>query len=120
MSQILPRLIGPQRSMLMSICGHKVKADQALAWGLVAAVTPDRDSLLPFAIEMARHAAKRDPEINAVFKDLIWKGFAMDHRSGLKMEAEAALESYQSMGREGQGTRERLSGQFGGRRDAKL
>src|SRR5580698_11238614 len=36
----LPRLIGPQKAALMCLTGRRIKADEALAWGLVDNVVP--------------------------------------------------------------------------------
>jgi enoyl-CoA hydratase/carnithine racemase len=55
----LPRLIGEHRAALMFLTGRRLKADEALAWGLVDAVTDAsslRDEALALAAEIAGNA----------------------------------------------------------------
>jgi enoyl-CoA hydratase/carnithine racemase len=58
-SHTLPRLIGEQRAALMLLSGRRIKADEALAWGLVDEVAPleaVRDAALALARELAANA----------------------------------------------------------------
>jgi enoyl-CoA hydratase/carnithine racemase len=55
----LPRLVGEQRAALMCLTGRRVKAEEALGWGLVDAVVPLpelRDAALTLAREIAEAA----------------------------------------------------------------
>ncbi len=55
----LPRLIGHQRAALMCLTGRRIKADEALAWGLVDELAPMealRDAALRLAAELAANA----------------------------------------------------------------
>ena len=55
----LPRVVGPQRAALMCLTGRRVKAEDALAWGLVDQVVPMtelRDAALTLAREIAEAA----------------------------------------------------------------
>lgn len=55
----LPRLIGEQRAALMCLTGRRIKADEALAWGLVDEVVPLeglREAALRLAGEIAENA----------------------------------------------------------------
>jgi enoyl-CoA hydratase/carnithine racemase len=55
----LPRVIGMQRAQLMCLTGRRIKAEEALVWGLVDAVAPLeglRDAALALARELAENA----------------------------------------------------------------
>jgi len=56
----LPRLIGEQRAALMALTGRRIKADEALAWGLVDAIEP-LDGLRAAAIALAHEIAENAP-----------------------------------------------------------
>lgn len=59
-SHTLPRLIGPQKAALMCLTGRRVKAEEALTWGLVDDVAP-LDALRGRALELAREIAENAP-----------------------------------------------------------
>ncbi len=55
----LPRVIGMQRAQLMCLTGRRIKADEALIWGLVDEVAPLaglREAALTLAREIAENA----------------------------------------------------------------
>lgn len=56
----LPRLIGEQRAALMCLTGRRIKADEALAWGLVDEIAP-LDLLQSAALKLAREIAENAP-----------------------------------------------------------
>jgi enoyl-CoA hydratase/carnithine racemase len=56
----LPRLIGEQRAALMCLTGRRIKAEDALAWGLVDEVVP-LDALPEAAMALAREIAEAAP-----------------------------------------------------------
>ena len=56
----LPRLIGEQRAALMCLTGRRIKADEALAWGLVDEVVP-LDQLRAAALRLASEIAENAP-----------------------------------------------------------
>ena len=56
----LPRLIGAQRADLMFLTGRRVKAEEALAWGLVDEVVPLAE-LIPAAQALAAEIAENAP-----------------------------------------------------------
>ena len=56
----LPRLIGEQRALLMCLTGRRIKADEALAWGLVDEVVP-LEGLREAALRLAREIAENAP-----------------------------------------------------------
>ena len=59
-SHTLPRLIGGQRAALMSMTGRRIKADEALAWGLVDEVAT-LDTVRDQAVALARELAENAP-----------------------------------------------------------
>lgn len=56
----LPRIIGPQRASLMFLTGRRIKADQALEWGLCDELVPAED-LRAAALRLAREIAENAP-----------------------------------------------------------
>lgn len=53
----LPRLIGVQKASLMFLTGRRIKADEALAWGLADQVAEDvRGAAMALAYEIAENA----------------------------------------------------------------
>ena len=56
----LPRLIGEQRAALMCLTGRRIKASEALAWGLVDELAP-LDELRAAALRLAREIAENAP-----------------------------------------------------------
>ena len=59
-SHTLPRLIGAQKAALMSLTGRRIKAEEALAWGLVDEVVP-LDQVRAAAVALAREIAENAP-----------------------------------------------------------
>lgn len=57
---ILPRILGEQRAMALTLLGEKVPAEQAKAWGLVWEVVED-EKLMDFAQTLARRLAGGRP-----------------------------------------------------------
>ena len=56
----LPRVVGEQRAALMCLTGRRIKADEALAWGLVDEVVPLAE-LKEAAMRLARELAENAP-----------------------------------------------------------
>jgi len=56
----LPRVIGMQRAQLMCLTGRRIKADEALVWGLVDEIAPF-ESLREAALRLAREMAENAP-----------------------------------------------------------
>lgn len=59
LTHTLPRLVGEQRAGLMFQTGRRIKAEEALQWGLVDLLAPRerlRDEALAFAAEIAENA----------------------------------------------------------------
>ncbi|MEM7661604.1 MAG: enoyl-CoA hydratase/isomerase [Pseudomonadota bacterium] len=68
---LLPRLVGRARAMEMALMGDKIKAPQALDWGLVNEVTTDNE-LLQVANEKAKKLASGPTQALSMIRDLIW------------------------------------------------
>jgi enoyl-CoA hydratase/carnithine racemase len=56
----LPRVIGQQRAHLMCLTGRRIKAEEALEWGLVDQVVP-HDNVRDAAIALAKEIAENAP-----------------------------------------------------------
>jgi enoyl-CoA hydratase/carnithine racemase len=56
----LPRVIGMQRAQLMCLTGRRIKAEEALVWGLVDEIAP-LEGLRDAAITLARELAENAP-----------------------------------------------------------
>jgi enoyl-CoA hydratase/carnithine racemase len=60
LTHMLPRLIGPQRASLMFLTGRRIKAEEALEWGLVDQVVAP-DQLMAAAEALAAEIAENAP-----------------------------------------------------------
>jgi enoyl-CoA hydratase/carnithine racemase len=56
----LPRVVGEQKALLMCLTGRRIKAEEALDWGLVDEVVPLED-LHPAALRLATEIAENAP-----------------------------------------------------------
>jgi len=59
-SHTLPRLIGEQKAALMMLTGRRIKAEEALAWGLVDEVAP-LETVRDWAVALAHELAGNAP-----------------------------------------------------------
>jgi enoyl-CoA hydratase/carnithine racemase len=85
-TQRLPRLIGPARAKDLVFTGRLVKADEALAIGLVDAVVP-ADRVLAEATAMAQRLARGPAAALRAAKAAIDGGLDGDVASGLRLES---------------------------------
>lgn len=85
-TQRLPRLIGLGRAKELVMTGRRMKADEALAWGLVNRVV-SRDALLEEALGWAKELAAGPPLAVAAAKRLTTEAFEMPLAAGLEREA---------------------------------
>src|SRR5262249_54139337 len=73
---LLPRIVGVSRAAELLLSGRLVRADEALAMGLVSRVVPDAE-LLPTAQALAREIATTTaPVAVALTKQLLWSGLS--------------------------------------------
>ncbi len=86
-TQRLPRRIGIAKAKELIFSGRHVKADEALAMGLVNAVYAPEE-LLPKAIEMAKSFTKNAPIAVKYAKACIDRGMQMDIDDGIALENE--------------------------------
>ncbi|MFC1984861.1 enoyl-CoA hydratase [Chloroflexota bacterium] len=111
MSQLLPRLVGPNRAKELSFTGKYIPAQEALRIGLVNRVVP-ADQLLPVAEEMAKDILSCNQMALQKGKYLINKGMNNTLEAGLvleKMENLRWRESRQKSGSDqAEQTREQL------------
>ncbi|MES9993681.1 MAG: enoyl-CoA hydratase-related protein, partial [Candidatus Thiodiazotropha sp.] len=87
-TQRLSRLIGPARAMEMIVSGRHVKADEALAWGLVNHLYP-QDRLLEEALSMVEIILQKGPLAIGLSKQAIVRGQGLDLDSACQIESQA-------------------------------
>jgi enoyl-CoA hydratase/carnithine racemase len=81
----LPRLIGPQKAAWMMLSSERVKADTALAWGLVDRLVAD-DDLLAEAHRMAGEIADNAPLALVAVRSTLMNGFAEEMAATMRHE----------------------------------
>lgn len=86
-TQRLPRIIGEARAKWMILTGERVKAEQALAWGLVHAVVP-REKLVEEAIRLSDGIAANGPAAVRLAKESVSRGVGMPLPDALALERE--------------------------------
>lgn len=87
-SQRLQRLIGRGRAMEMLMTGRQVKADEALAWGLVNHVYSAAE-LMDKGLEVARLIASKGPVAVRLTKQALQLGQDMDLFNACVMESDS-------------------------------
>jgi len=81
----LPRLIGAQRAAWLMLSAERMKAEQAVAWGLADRLAPDADlheHALAFATQLAQNAPLALSAIRATLND----GFAERAAAAMALE----------------------------------
>lgn len=84
-TQRLARLVGTGRAIEMILTGRMVRADEALAHGLVTSVVPAAE-LLDAARETARQILSKGPLAVRLAKLVVRSGMDADQRTGLVVE----------------------------------
>lgn len=87
-TQRLARVVGEGRAKELVLTGRRVKADEALAMGLVNKVVPQAQ-LLEAAKEMARAILANGPVAVRLAKEVIHEGLGTDFAHGLLLEQKA-------------------------------
>lgn len=83
---LLQRVVGFSKAAEMALTGDRVKADQALACGLVSRVVPD-DQLLDEARALAQRIAVNPTQAVRMTKRLLWAGRSLRLDALLEMSA---------------------------------
>jgi enoyl-CoA hydratase/carnithine racemase len=85
-TQRLPRVVGEARAKEMILLGRRLKADEALAWGLVNRVSPAGTPVLEDTIEWLRPIAEGAPIAQAAALGAIEASCAVPLELGLELE----------------------------------
>ena len=85
-TQRLPRLVGKGRALEMILSSDPIKAEQALAWGLVTRVLP-REELLPAVQEFAAKLAARPAVALRAALKAVNEGAGMTPDAAVRLEA---------------------------------
>lgn len=93
-SWLLSKAIGRVRAMRLMLLGEKLKADQALDWGLVSQVVPDR-ALEDEAMALARNLAA-GPHSLGLIKKLAWDALETPLTQALEAERISQREASRS------------------------
>ena len=116
LTHTLPRLIGQQRANLMFLTGRRVKADEALAWGLVDEVVPLTD-LLASAQALAAEIAENAPLAVLATRKTLRQGLAEAVRAQTHHEhaQQTILRATEDFAEGVRAVQERRAGHFTGR-----
>lgn len=96
LSMLLPQAVGLRRAKQMSLTGAYVRADEALAWGLVNRVVP-HDELLDTALATARDVCSNDRRAVSALLMLYDDNAEEQIEAGLRREYVLAREWRDSM-----------------------
>lgn len=116
LTHTLPRLIGQQRANLMFLTGRRVKAEEALAWGLVDEVAPLAD-LLASAQALAAEIAENAPLAVIATRKTLRQGLADAVRAQTNHEhaEQTILRATEDFAEGVRAVQERRPGRFTGR-----
>lgn len=116
LTHTLPRLIGQQRANLMFLTGRRVKAEEALGWGLVDEVVP-LDGLLAAAQALAAEIAENAPLAVLATRKTLRQGLAEAVRAQTNHEhaQQTILRATEDFAEGVRAVQERRAGQFTGR-----
>ena len=116
LTHTLPRLIGQQRANLMFLTGRRVKAEEALAWGLVDEVAPLAD-LLSSAQALAAEIAENAPLAVIATRKTLRQGLADAVRAQTNHEhaEQTILRATEDFAEGVRAVQERRAGRFTGR-----
>jgi enoyl-CoA hydratase len=84
-TQRLARVIGLGRAKEILMLGRRLRAEEALAWGLVHRLAPHRQTLA-HALRLARDLARKPPDAFATLKRTIHRGLQVGPDIGLSEE----------------------------------
>jgi enoyl-CoA hydratase/carnithine racemase len=112
----LPRIVGEQRASLMMLTGRRLKAEEALAWGLIDEVVPAED-LRAAALALAAEIAENAPLAVAATRKTLRAGLVEAIRAATTREhaQQAALRDTEDFAEGVRAVAERRPGVFKGR-----
>lgn len=116
LTHTLPRLIGQQRANLMFLTGRRVKAQEALGWGLVDEVVPLAE-LLASAQALAAEIAENAPLAVTATRKTLRQGLAQAVRAQTSHEhaEQTILRATEDFAEGVRAVQERRAGHFTGR-----
>ena len=116
LTHTLPRLVGQQRAALMFLTGRRIKAQEALGWGLVDEVVA-LDELRGAALRLAREIAENAPLAVVATRKTLRARLAADVRTqtGIEHEQQALLRETEDFAEGVRSVAERRPGNFVGR-----
>ena len=116
LTHTLPRLIGQQRANLMFLTGRRVKAEEALGWGLVDEIAP-LDGLLASAQALAGEIAENAPLAVLATRKTLRQGLAEAVRAQTHHEhaEQTILRATEDFAEGVRAVQERRAGRFTGR-----
>lgn len=85
-TQRLPRIVGEARAKEMILTGRPIRAEQALAWGLVNRVTPAGTNVVDDALAFIEPIANGAPVAQAAALEAIDRSFDTTLELGLELE----------------------------------
>lgn len=94
-TQRLPRIVGEARAFEITMTGRTVRAEEALAMGLINRIVA-KDSRLSETLAFAREFSGFSLNILASIRDAVRRAQSMPLHEGLKMEAEISTIAFQS------------------------
>lgn len=94
-TQRLSRLVGPSRAKDLILTGRRIRAEEALAMGLVDRVV-EPDATFDTAIAMAAELARGALAAQALAKHAIDRGLDITLSGGLDLEQQVFVESFRS------------------------
>jgi enoyl-CoA hydratase/carnithine racemase len=112
----LPRLIGEQKAALMLLTGRRIKAEEALAWGLADELAAP-DALRAAALRLAREIAENGPLAVLATRRTLRLGLAeaIRARTELEYREQLILRATEDFAEGVKAVAERRPGKFTGR-----
>ncbi len=92
---LVPRLVGWGRSLELALLGERIEAVQALEWGLINRLYPDREALMKGATEIARTLA-RGPKSLGLIRKAHWSTWDNSYEHQLDLELRLQTEASRS------------------------
>ncbi len=95
-TQRLPRIVGLGRAKEIVLLGERIKAQEALAVGILNRLVETTEEVVPEALKMARRVAERAPMAVRLAKVSLNAALGLDVDSGLMLESVAQAVCFES------------------------